>query len=175
MPQPTLTRAETEASLIKKLQEENLLLRNRIQLLNNQPSPTTVTQATTSIVSTSLTTQHQSRLSTFNDQLAATGGGGQVHRAPRLTNQKSQNVQTLNDIIPFDIPPNTPAHIVDDFYIIAQETLNSGAVAESQARGLKSLIRNIGSSGSPVLGRKESTDRSGSKRRSGSVTKGWIS
>lgn len=131
MPQPTLTRAETEASLIKKLQEENLILRNRIQTINAQSTGTST---------------HQSRITAFTEQKG--------------------NAQTINDIIPFDIPP--PTHIIDDFYLIAQETLNAGAMAESQARGLKSLIRNIGAGGSPVLGRKESIDRN--KRRSGSAS-----
>lgn len=131
MPQPTLTRAETEASLIKKLQEENLILRNRIQTINAQSTGTST---------------HQSRITAFTEQKG--------------------NAQTINDIIPFDIPP--PTLIIDDFYIIAQETLNAGAMAESQARGLKSLIRNIGAGGSPVLGRKESIDRN--KRRSGSAS-----
>lgn len=131
MPQPTLTRAETEASLIKKLQEENLLLRNRIQTINTQATGTST---------------HQSRITAFTEQKG--------------------NAQTINDIIPFDIPP--PTHIIDDFFIIAQETLNAGAMAESQTRGLKSLIRNIGAGGSPVLGRKESIDRN--KKRSGSAS-----
>lgn len=131
MPQPTLTRAETEASLIKKLQEENLILRNRIQAINVQSTGTST---------------HQSRITAFTEQKG--------------------NAQTINDIIPFDIPP--PTHIIDDFFIIAQETLNAGAMAESQTRGLKSLIRNIGAGGSPVLGRKESIDRN--KRRSGSAS-----
>jgi hypothetical protein len=46
--------------------------------------------------------------------------------------------------------------LVDDFYIIAQETLNISTISESQAKGFRSLISNL-KSGSPVLGRKESS------------------
>lgn len=157
MPQPTLARAETEASLIKKLQEENLLLRNRLQQIaqSQQQNPTS--------------SSHQSRLTAFNEQKSFDQTvTGTKHKLPI----KPSNVQSINDIIPFDIL--APTHIVDDFFIIAQETHNTSHIAESQARGLKSLIRNIGSSGSPVMGRKESSDRS--KRRSGSTSsRGWMS
>lgn len=44
-----------------------------------------------------------------------------------------------------------PQHLLDDFYIIAQEN-NS---AESQAKSFKSIIRNMGSGSSPILGRKD--------------------
>lgn len=150
MPQPTITRAETEASLIKKLQEENNILRSRLQSINNQQ------QAQASHTST-----HQSRLSSFHNQKSV-DSKRQIRTA--------SNPQSLNDIIPFDIPP--PTHIVDDFYIIAQETLNIGSISDSQARGLRGLIRNISSGGSPVMGRKESNDRN--KKRSGSVgSRSW--
>lgn len=82
----------------------------------------------------------------------------------------SSNPQSLDEIIPFDIKP--PNHIIDDFYTIAQETLTVNSMAESQARGLRSLIKNISSGTSPVLGRKESLDRG--KKRSGSVgSRSW--
>lgn len=150
MPQPTLTRTDTEASLIKKLQEENTLLRTRLQVLTSQQQSSGTT-----------TTTHQSRLSSFHNQKSLDS-----KRQTRTTS----NPQTLDDIIPFEIPP--PTHIVDDFYIIAQETVNIGNMADSQARGLRSLIRNISSGGSPVMGRKESTDRC--KKRSGSVgSRSW--
>lgn len=150
MPQPTITRAETEASLIKKLQEENNILRNRLQSINNQQQS-----------QSSNTSTHQSRLSTFHNQKSV-DSKRQIRTA--------SNPQSLNDIIPFDIPP--PTHIVDDFYIIAQETLNMGSISDSQARGLRGLIRNISSGGSPVMGRKESSDRN--KKRSGSVgSRSW--
>lgn len=68
--------------------------------------------------------------------------------------------------------PNVILFLVDDFYIIAQETMNIGNSADSQARSLRSLIRNISSGGSPVLGRKESLDRG--KKRSGSAgSRSW--
>lgn len=158
MPQPTITRAETEANLIKKLQEENSILRNRLQSMTSQQN---ATQG-----STGNTTTHQSRLSTFHDQKSVDSNTNYKRQ-----NRTASNPQNLNDIIPFDIPP--PAHIVDDFYIIAQETKNNGNLADSQARGLKSLILNISSGGgSPVLGRRESNDRN--KTRSGSVgSRSW--
>lgn len=72
--------------------------------------------------------------------------------------------------MPFAI--QAPAHIVDDFFIIAQEKLNVSNMADSQARSLRSIIRNISSGGSPVMGRKDSLDRG--KKRSGSVgSRSW--
>lgn len=157
MPQPALTRLETEATLIKKLQEENLLLRQRIQSLDNPQ----YSQQATSSTSPMNASSHQSRRSTFHERKSA-DGRQRIHVNP--------NPQSLNDIIPFDIPP--PTHIVDDFYIIAQETLNISNLADSQARSLRSIIRNISSGGSPVMGRKESADRG--KKRSGSVgSRSW--
>lgn len=52
-------------------------------------------------------------------------------------------------VVPCQVEP--PAHLLDDFYIIAQE--NSGV--ESQAKTLKNLIKNMSSGSSPILGRKE--------------------
>lgn len=157
MPQPALSRIEAEATLIKKLQEENAILRTRIQTMGNQQQATGLSSSPLSSASST----HQSRRSTFHDQRKA------LDARQRAANA---NPQSLNDVVPFDIPP--PVHIIDDFYIIAQETLNAGQSADSQARGLRSLIRNIGSGGSPVLGRKESSDRN--KKRSGSVgSRSW--
>lgn len=102
MPQPTLTNFEEDAIRIKKLQDENEALRNRLTLLIDRGS----------------------------------------------------------DVTPCDVPP--PAHLLDDFYIIAQEN-NSN---ENSAKTLKSLIRNISTGSSPILGRKE-TD---SKKRASSVS-----
>lgn len=151
MPQPTISRAESEAGLIRKLQEENTKLRQRIQsLCSVNPS---------SIASTS---NHQSRISTFYDKKL-----GQS----RLMSE----ISSPTEIIPFDIPP--PNHLVDDFYIIAQETSNVGGITENQVKGFRSLIRNIGSS-SPVLGRKDGSSSANlsaplgdkkQKSRSGSV------
>ncbi|KAG5873290.1 hypothetical protein JTB14_028406 [Gonioctena quinquepunctata] len=61
------------------------------------------------------------------------------------------------NIVPPQVEP--PTHLLDDFYVIAQE--NAG---ESQAKGLRSLIRNMSSSASPILGRK---DNSGKKKSGG--------
>lgn len=154
MPQPSLARLETEALQMKKLQEENVILRNRI-LSAQQP-----TASSSPMVGTST---HQSRHSTFHaDQRRSIDG--------KQRTQINPNPQSLSDVMPFDIQP--PAHIVDDFYIIAQETLNVGNMADSQARSLRSIIRNISSGGSPVMGRKDSLDRG--KKRSGSVgSRSW--
>lgn len=158
MPQPTLTRLDTEASQMKKLQEENSILRNRIQSMGNQ---LTQPSASSSPKNSSSTT-HQSRRSTFHEQKRLSDNKPHIQINP--------NPNSLNDVIPFYIPP--PPHIVDDFYIIAQETLNVGNMADSQARSLRSLIRNISSGGSPVMGRKESLDRG--KKRSGSAgSRSW--
>jgi hypothetical protein len=149
MPHPTLIRAEFEASIIKKLQEELTALRSRIQTINAQ-------QHSSSVGGSGGAGSHQSRSQTFDES------------RPKLTKQPHQP-GNLNDIVPFDISP--PAHLVDDFYIIAQETLNIGQMTEYQARGLKSLIRNIGTGGSPVLGRKDNDK----KKRSGSVgSRVWV-
>lgn len=149
-----LSRIETEATLIKKLQEENAILRARVQSMGNQqPQSSGLSSSPINASST-----HQSRRSTFHE------------RRSLEAKQRNAHPHSLSDVVPFDIPP--PAHIIDDFYIIAQETQSMGSLADSQARGLRSLIRNIGSGGSPVLGRKESSDRN--KKRSGSVgSRSW--
>lgn len=153
MPQPTLARLETEALQMKKLQEENVVLRNRIQS-SQQPPATSSPLAGTST--------HQSRRSTFHDQRSS-GDGNQ-------RTQINSNPQNLCDVMPFAI--QAPPHIVDDFFIIAQEKLNVSNMADSQARSLRSIIRNISSGGSPVMGRKDSLDRG--KKRSGSVgSRSW--
>ncbi|XP_030764146.1 WD repeat-containing protein 91 [Sitophilus oryzae] len=54
------------------------------------------------------------------------------------------------NVTPCQVDP--PSHLLDDFYIIAQETNN----ADSQGKSLKNLIRNMGSGSSPIMGRKES-------------------
>lgn len=182
MPQPTLTRADTEASLVRKLQDENTALRTRLQALSAVTAaiPTSMPVST---ASTSGTSTHQSRLTSFHSQatVPTVGGTGAAvdghlgvcagaQPARPTSRAASQQPTTLADIVPFDIPP--PTHIVDDFYIIAMETLSHGQLADGQTRGLRSLIRNIGSGAgsSPVMGRKESLDRN--KRRSGSTGSG---
>lgn len=157
MPQPTLTRLDVEATQMKKLQDENQLLRNRLQIINQSQQGTSSSSSPKTSSST-----HQSRQASFQDQRRSVDG--------RQRQSSASNTQTLNDVIPFNIPP--PAHIIDDFYIIAQETLNVSNAADSQGRSLRSIIRNIGSGGSPVMGRKESLDRG--KKRSGSVgSRSW--
>lgn len=54
-----------------------------------------------------------------------------------------------------------PPHLLDDFYIIAQEN----NIIDSQGKSLKNLIRNMGTGSSPTLGRKEGN--STSKKRMG--------
>ncbi|CRL06172.1 CLUMA_CG019088, isoform A [Clunio marinus] len=122
-------RTENETAQIRKLQEENAKLRQRLQVAQQQPGSSH---------------QHQSRQQMFLEK-------------------KSKSITNPNEIIPFDIAP--PQHLVDDFFIIAQESLH---MSESQSRGFKSLIRNI-SSTSPVMGRKESVADGSKSKRSGSV------
>ncbi|XP_058117640.1 WD repeat-containing protein 91 [Anopheles ziemanni] len=155
MPQPIIAKAESEGCLIKKLQEENALLRSKLSTIQQQ-------QLQQQYLQTAGPGSHHSRLS-------ASSGGDQRLTADgriRYSSRPSSSMLSLNDLQPFGIPP--PTHIVDDFYIIAQESNSMGNAAEGQARGLKSLIRNIGSGGSPVLGRREAVlERN--KKRSGSV------
>lgn len=54
-------------------------------------------------------------------------------------------------VTPIHVEP--PSHLLDDFYIIAQEN----NVAESQAKSFKNLIRNMGTGSSPILGRKDNS------------------
>lgn len=126
MPQPTLSSIDAEASLIKRLQEENNHFRNRLANIQAQD--------------------------TNND----------------LKSKMQKPITNLNDIVPIEVSP--PTHIVDDFYIIAQESSQSlyTDYGSHQARSLKSLIRNIGSGGSPVMGRKDVSIEK-NKKRSGSV------
>lgn len=130
MPLPTVMRTENETAQIRKLQEENVKLRQRLQAAQQQQSGST---------------NHQSRQQMFLEK-------------------KNRPISSPSEIIPFDIAP--PAHLVDDFFIIAQESLN---MSETQSRGFKSLIRNISSGTSPVLGRKENASDSSKNKRSGSV------
>ncbi|CAG9759738.1 unnamed protein product [Ceutorhynchus assimilis] len=58
-----------------------------------------------------------------------------------------------------------PTHLLDDFYIIAQEN----NIIDGQGKSLKNLIRNMGTGSSPVMGRKEGA--SGIKKRTVSVTR----
>lgn len=101
MPLPTLTRTEVESGQIRKLQDENTKLRQKIQTVQQQQQQQTPGSSATN---------HQSRISSFNDRKSL-GNAGRL----------GGSVSSPNDIIPFDIQP--PNHLVDDFYIIAQETL----------------------------------------------------
>ncbi|XP_018335657.1 WD repeat-containing protein 91 [Agrilus planipennis] len=56
------------------------------------------------------------------------------------------------NVTPVHVEP--PPHLLDDFYIIAQEN----TTFDNQAKGLKNLIRSMGTSTSPILGRKESSN-----------------
>lgn len=103
MPLPTLMYYEDDANKIRKLEERNESLQNRLQLL--------------------------------------------LEKGPEFS------------VKPCQVEP--PQHLLDDFYIIAQES----SASESQAKSLKNLIRNMGSGSSPVLGRK---DNSSGKKKYGS-------
>lgn len=157
IPQPVLSKIENESILIKKLQEENSALKTRIQAITNVLQTSTTTPSSTSTSSTNATNITQ----------------GQLNDSSRKCkfSKSYTNMQHLDDIIPFDVSP--PNHIVDDFYIIASETVNINQITDTQSKGLKSLIRNISSGGSPVLGRKEQSDHN-NKRRSGSVGRSWV-
>lgn len=182
MPLPTLARIDSEATLIHKLQEENSALRERIDVLQSSFAGSPSGQSTSSS-----TSSHQSRFSTFNDQAGASSSSQQPHQTPlhssikdrsvggsgRHSSSRQQQQITLDDITPYSIPAQK--HIVDDFSTIAQESLNITHLADTQLRGLKYLIRNIGGN-SPTMNRKEtsvSSDRN--KKRSGSAgPRSWM-
>ncbi|KAJ8932676.1 hypothetical protein NQ318_021215 [Aromia moschata] len=65
-------------------------------------------------------------------------------------------------VTPYQVEP--PPHLLDDFYIIAQEN----NTIDSQGKSLKNLIRNMGTGSSPILGRKDTS--STSKKRLGSAS-----
>lgn len=143
LPQPTFVRAEQEANHIRRLQEENALLKSRLTQIMEQ------------------------------QQLNNSASGSQLN----ATNTDARRYKTLSDILPFDVNPSGP--VADDFCIIATEVNSTSQASDAQAKGLKMLIKNIGSSGSPVMGRKDASIGSGTgdksnKRRSGSVGRNWI-
>ncbi|XP_017100927.1 WD repeat-containing protein 91 [Drosophila bipectinata] len=154
LPQPTFVRAEQEAAHMQRLSDDNAGLRTRLLHLQQELHQVTQQQSGTGAVSGS----------------SLSGDAG----ARRRSVYRPQ--QSLSDILPFDISP--PGHIVDDFCIIASEANSVSQASDAQARGLKQLIRNIGSGGSPVMGRKDqaagSVGDKSSKRRSGSVGRSWI-
>lgn len=167
MPLPTLARIDSEATLIHRLQEENSALRDRIEVLQSiagSPSGQSTSSSTSS---------HQSRLSTFNEQATGAGASSQQQLQRPLSGRHSSKQISLDDIVPYSIPAQK--HLVDDFSTIAQESLQMGHVADSQLRGLKYLIRNIGGQ-SPTMHRKQeavSSDRN--KKRSGSAgPRSWM-
>ncbi|XP_034663739.1 WD repeat-containing protein 91 [Drosophila subobscura] len=152
LPQPTFVRAEQEAAHMQRLNEDNTGLRSR--LLHAQQE-----------------LQQQAQQQPVSGSSHNLSGDSSTRRRSVYRHQ-----QSLNDILPFDISP--PGHIVDDFCIIASEANSVGQASDAQARGLKLLIRNIGSGSSPVLGRKDQASSSvgdkSTKRRSGSVGRSWI-
>ncbi|XP_016985098.1 WD repeat-containing protein 91 [Drosophila rhopaloa] len=157
LPQPTFVRAEQEAVHMQRLSEDNAGLRTRLLNLQQELHQLTQQQPGTSASGTS--------------GGSLSGGDGGARRRSVYRQQ-----QSLSDILPFDISP--PGHIVDDFCIIASEANSVSQASDAQARGLKLLIRNIGSGSSPVMGRKDQaasslSDKS-TKRRSGSVGRSWI-
>ncbi|XP_034484552.1 WD repeat-containing protein 91 [Drosophila innubila] len=149
LPQPSFVRAEQEAAHMQRLQDDNTRLRARLLQLQQEQ----------------LQQQQQQASSSSSQNLS---------NAESSTRRRSsyRQQQSLSDILPFDISP--PGHIVDDFCIIASEANSVAQASDAQARGLKLLIRNIGSGSSPVLPRKDNGDKSSSKRRSGSVGRSWI-
>lgn len=81
----------------------------------------------------------------------------------RLALLLDKGTSDASAIVVTPCPVEPPAHLLDDFYVIAQEN----NVSESQSRGLKNLIRNMSSSTSPILGRKDSSG----KKRVGSASR----
>lgn len=170
MPFPTLARIDSEATLIRSLQQENGALRERVEALQ------AIGGSPTGQSTSSSTSSHQSRFSTFNEQ-PGPGSGGAALASPSTSGLGSRDRAqqpkhlSLEDIVPYGIAPQR--HIVDDFSTIAQESLNVSHVADSQLRGLKYLIRNIGGT-SPTLNRKDASgDRN--KKRSGSAgPRSWM-
>lgn len=71
-----------------------------------------------------------------------------------------------SSVTPCNVEP--PPHLLDDFYIIAQEN----NIIDSQGKSLKNLIRNMGTSSSPILGRKDNSVNS--KRRLGTTPRNII-
>lgn len=61
-------------------------------------------------------------------------------------------------VTPCHVEP--PLHLLDDFYIIAQESTTT----DNQAKSLKNLIRNMGTGSSPILGRKETSSSVNKKK-----------
>lgn len=136
---------------MQRLQDDNTRLRARLLQLQQE---------------------QQQQLANASSSQNLSAGDGSSRRRSSYRQQ-----QTLSDILPFDISP--PGHITDDFCNIASEANSVSQASEVQARGLKMLIRNIGSGSSPVLSRKETggdkpSTSSSSKRRSGSVGRSWI-
>lgn len=67
-------------------------------------------------------------------------------------------------VIPCQVEP--PMHLLDDFCTIAQQSNN----VDNQAKTLKSIIRNMSTGSSPILGRKDNT-HSTKKKQSASSAK----
>lgn len=150
-------RVEQEAALIRRLQEENALLKSRLQQTIQQQQQMSASQSSQNL----------------NNAASSSSSVGVDWQARRWASCRPQ--QSLSGILPFDISP--PGHVVDDFCIIATEVNSVTQASDAQARGLKMLIRNIGSGGSPVMGRKDNVAHHGdksAKRRSGSVGRNWI-
>ncbi|XP_045483199.1 WD repeat-containing protein 91 [Harmonia axyridis] len=97
MPTPTIMNFEEDAQKLSRLEERNESLKNRLALLLDKGSETSVT--------------------------------------------------------PCQVEP--PPHLLDDFYIIAQEN----NLIDNQGKSLKNLIRNMGTGASPILGRKDNSTR----------------
>ncbi|XP_067616823.1 WD repeat-containing protein 91 isoform X2 [Eurosta solidaginis] len=145
LPQPTFVHAEYEAAHIRRLQEENALLKTRLQQITSDS----------------------------NQNLNAATSEASSNR--RRASYKPH--QSLSDILPFDVSP--PGHLVDDFSVISSEVNIVAQASDAQARGLRMLIRNIGSGGSPDTGGRKDASNGGNneksnKRRSGSVGRNWI-
>lgn len=107
---PIVTKMESETNLVNYIQDENALLRAKLEHLTVQKENNPAGQC----------------------------------------NCKQVGVSAIK---PIEISP--PLHIVDDFFIIAQETLSVVNAIDPQVKGLKSIIRHISTTGSPVMGKKD--------------------
>ncbi|KAJ1525458.1 hypothetical protein ONE63_010268 [Megalurothrips usitatus] len=125
MPLPTLASLEQDASRVKRLQEENETLRQKVAALMELPNASAI-------------------VSSINNQtLGSSSNSG-------LSGARS----SILDIVPLEVP-QLPDLMDDFYVIAPEGGGSHPATSDSQVKTLKSLIRNIGGlPSSPILGRK---------------------
>lgn len=82
---------------------------------------------------------------------------------------KCSKKRNTTPVQPIEITP--PVHIVDDFYIIAQETLNVVNTIDNQVKVFKSIIKQISTTSSPVMGRKDGSLSKNKKKNAAHIFK----